>query len=159
MRKLLTKFLNMLTGICFMVMVVLTFGQVLMRYLFNNPLTWSEEFVSYLFAWSSLLGACLVTSERGHMNIPLLGHKLSARGQKILGIIGEGIGLAFSLTILCYGGLQITFLAMGQQTSSLGVSVGVFYVLLPVAGVLNALYAALNIRDIWTGRMPAFPAD
>lgn len=38
----------------------------------ENPSTWSEELVSYLFAWMSLLGASLITSERGHMNIPVV---------------------------------------------------------------------------------------
>lgn len=159
MRQILTKLLNCLTGTCFLVMVLLTFGQVLMRYVFNSPLTWSEELVSYLFAWASLLGACLVTSERSHMNIPLLGQHLSPRGQRLLGVAGEAMALIFSLAILCYGGLQIASLAMGQHTSSLGVSVGVFYVLMPVAGVLNGLFAALNIHDIWTGRLEAFPAE
>ena len=46
-------------------------------------------------------------------------------------------------------------LAMGQMTSSLGVAVGVFYVAMPVCGVLNVLYTFLNIRDICGGRKEA----
>ena len=37
---------------------------------------------------------------------------------------------------------------MGQLTSSLGIAVGVFYVILPIAGVINTVYALLNIFDI-----------
>lgn len=37
---------------------------------------------------------------------------------------------------------------MGQTTSSLGVAVGVFYVVLPLCGVLNMIYTVLNIVDI-----------
>lgn len=44
--------------------------------------------------------------------------------------------------------MQITNLAMGQLTSSLGIAVGVFYVILPIAGVINTVYALLNIFDI-----------
>ena len=136
-------------------MVVITTWQVVTRYIFKNPSTWSEELVSYLFAWASLFGACLVTGERGHMNIPLLVERLSEKGQKALSVVGELIALLFSLIILLYGGTQITQLAMGQLTSSLGVAVGVFYVALPVAGVLNSVYCILNIVDIIKNGLPA----
>ena len=67
LREILTQLLNVLAGVSFLVMVVLTCWQVLTRYILNNPSSWSEELVSYMFAWMSLLGASLVTAERGHM--------------------------------------------------------------------------------------------
>ena len=57
LRKQLTKLLNGLAGISFLAMVILTCWQVFTRYILKNPSTWSEELVSYLFAWMSLLGA------------------------------------------------------------------------------------------------------
>ncbi len=154
LRKGLNNVLNVLAGVSFLAMVVITTWQVITRYILSNPSSWSEELVSYLFAWASLLGACLVTGERGHMNIPILVEKFSKSGQKGFAIAGEIIAFLFSVIILLYGGAQITQLAMGQQTSSLGVAVGVFYFVLPLAGVLNGLYALLNIADIVTGAIP-----
>lgn len=63
-------------------------------------------------------------------------------------VFGEVVAVLFSLIILVFGGVQITNLAMGQLTSSLGIAVGVFYVILPIAGVINTVYALLNIFDI-----------
>lgn len=148
LRNVLTKLLNVLAGISFIAMVVLTCWQVFTRYVLQNPSSWSEELVSYLFAWASLLGASLVTGERGHMNIPILVEKMQPPARKALGIFGELVAFAFSLIILVYGGVQITQLAMGQMTSSLGVAVGVFYVVMPLCGVLNMIYTVLNIADI-----------
>ena len=68
--------------------------------------------------------------------------------KKAFGVLGEGIAFLFSAVILVYGGVQISSLAMGQMTSSLGVAVGLFYVVLPLCGVLNMIYTALNILDI-----------
>ena len=51
---------------------------------------------------------------------------------------------------MLYGGIQITSLAMGQMTSSLGLPIGVFYIILPLSGVLNIVYTILNIVDIAT---------
>lgn len=153
-RTALTRVLNLLAGISFLAMVVLTCWQVFTRYVLQNPSSWSEELVSYLFAWASLLGSSLVTGERGHMNIPILVEKCSPALQKLLNILGELVAFAFSAIILVYGGVEITQLAMGQMTSSLGVQVGIFYVVMPLCGVLNMVYTVLNIVDICKGNTP-----
>ena len=54
---------------------------------------------------------------------------------------------------------RIGRLAMGQMTSSLGVPIGVFYVVMPVCGVLIALYTIINIVEIATGKMSVVTAD
>lgn len=148
LRKILDKSLKALAGVSFLAMVGLTCWQVFTRYILQNPSSWSEEMVSYLFAWMSLLGASLVVGERGHMNIPILVERMGQKGRKFFAILAEVIACVFAAVILVYGGVQITSLAMGQMTSALGVPVGVFYVVLPISGVLNIAYTVLNIMDI-----------
>ena len=148
LRKILNKLLDFLASATFLAMVILTVWQVFTRYVLKNPSSWTEELVSYLFAWMALLGASVVTGERGHMNIPILVDKLSGNKQKALHIFAEVIAFLFSAIILVYGGIKITTLAMGQLTSSLGVSIGIFYTVLPLCGVLNMLYTTLNIAEI-----------
>ena len=148
LRNILDKALRGLAGISFLAMVVLTCWQVFTRYILKNPSTWSEELVSYLFGWASLMGAALVTSERGHMNIPIFVERCGATGQKVLNCLSELIAFLFSAAILVYGGLQISNLAMGQMTSSLGVPIGIFYIVLPLCGVLNMIYTVMNMIDI-----------
>ncbi|MCI8949220.1 MAG: TRAP transporter small permease [Lachnospiraceae bacterium] len=154
-RTVLTQCLNWLAGISFLAMVILTCWQVLTRYLLKNPSSWSEELVSYLFAWMSLLGASLVTSERGHMNIPALVERMPKKVQTGFAVFSEAVAFLFSAVILLYGGFQITSLAMGQMTSSLGVAIGIFYFVLPLCGVLNMIFTVLNILDILQGNIPA----
>jgi len=88
------------------------------------------------------------------MNIPIVLEKFSPAVQKLLNIFGELVAFAFSAIILVYGGVTITQLAMGQMTSSLGVQVGVFYVVMPLCGILNMIYTVLNIADICKGGTP-----
>ncbi|MBQ1275316.1 MAG: TRAP transporter small permease [Cellulosilyticum sp.] len=153
LRNILDKTLSGLAGISFLAMVLLVCWQVFTRYILGNPSSWSEELVSYLFAWMSLLGASIVVGERGHMNIPILVDRMNPVIKKGLTIFAEIIAFVFAAVILVYGGMQITSLAMGQMTSSLGVAIGVFYVVLPLSGVLNMLYAILNIYDIVKGNI------
>lgn len=147
-KTVLTKALNGLAGVSFLIMVALTCWQVFTRYVLKNPSTWSEELVSYLFAWMSLLGASIVTSESGHMNIPVLVDRMNPQTRSYMRILHELIALLFSLAILVYGGWQIRRLAMGQMTSSLGVPVGIFYFVMPLCGVLNIIYTIINIAEI-----------
>lgn len=151
LRTVLNRILNALAVVSFLAMAALTCWQVFTRYILQNPSSWSEELVSYLFAWMALLGASLVAGERGHMNIPLLMDRAGYGMKKVLAVIAEVIAGTFALVILVLGGIQIVNLAMGQMTSSLGVAVGVFYVVLPLSGVLNIVYSVLNIAGILNG--------
>ena len=153
MRKILEKILKFLGGITLAVMFLLVIWQVSTRYILNNSATWTEELASYLFAWLTLFGAALVTGEREHMNIPVFIETKSEKTQKTVAILSETIILLFSLIVLVYGGIAISKLTMGQMTSSLGVPLGVFYIALPLAGVLNILFCILNIKDIKAGKI------
>lgn len=159
LRNILNKALNLLAGVSLTAMVVLTTYQVITRYVFNSPSTWSEELVGYLFAWSTMFGAAIVSGERGHMNIPILVDSFKPPMRKAFHIFSEIIAFLFSATILVFGGVQVSQLAMGQQTSSLGVAVGVFYWVMPVCGVLMALYSILNIIAIAKGEISLDAAD
>lgn len=159
LRKILTNIMNVLAGVSFLAMVVLTCWQVFARYILKNPSSWSEELVSYLFAWMTLLGSSLVVSERGHMNIPVLADRMGPAARKALAVFAELIACLFAAVILVFGGVQITSLAMGQMTSSLGMPIGVFYVVLPLSGAVNVIYTVLNIIGILKGEISVDPVD
>ena len=149
-RDYLNRGLYALAGGSFVLMTLLTCWQVFTRYILGRPSSWSEELVSYLFAWMALFGASLVVGERGHMNIPLLVEKSTPNVRKGLSILAEMIAALFAGIILVFGGIQITDLAMAQMTSALGVPVGLFYIVLPLSGILNIVYCILNIVQIMT---------
>ena len=159
LRKILDNVLSVLAGVSFLAMVALTCWQVFTRYILQNPSSWSEELVSYLFAWMALLGASIVVGERGHMNIPILVDRMGPGARKVLNIFAEIVACVFAAVILVYGGVQITTLAMGQMTSSLGVPIGIFYVVLPLCGVINIVYTILNIIGILKGEISTEPVD
>ena len=114
LRNTLNKVLNLLAGLSMTVMVVLTTYQVIVRYIFNSPSTWSEELVGYLFGWSTMLGATIVSGERGHMNIPVLVDRFNPTMRKAFHIFAEVIAFIFSATILVYSVLNIIGIANGS---------------------------------------------
>ena len=159
LRTTLDRVLELLAGLSMAVMVLLTTYQVIVRYIFSAPSTWSEELVGYIFGWSTLFGATIVSGERGHMNIPVLVDRMSPPLRKAFHILWEVVAFVFSASILVFGGFQVSKLAMGQQTSSLGVAVGVFYWVMPVCGVVILLYSVLNIIGIVQGTIALDTSD
>jgi len=53
--------------ILFAAMVLACTAQVIWRYLFNDPLVWSEELARYLFIWISYLAAWVAWKNRSHI--------------------------------------------------------------------------------------------
>src|SRR5450631_1114446 len=51
--------------------VVLLFG-VVARYVFNSPLTWSDELASTLFLWLAMLGSVIALRRAEHMRLAFL---------------------------------------------------------------------------------------
>lgn len=155
LRKVLDTILNVLAGGSLAIMTILTTYQVITRYIFNAPSTWSEELVGFLFGCATMFGAAVVSGERGHMNIPVVVDLLKPGPKKMLLIFAEVVSLIFSAIILVFGGFQVSALAMGQMTSSLGVPVGTFYWSMPICGILMVVYSIMNIIEIAQGTSEA----
>ena len=156
-KKVIDAILKWASIVLLAVTSVLVVWQVFTRYVLQNPSSWSEELVSYMFAWMALLGASIVVGERGHMNIPVVVERMGKGAQMFFSIFSEVVACVFAAVILVFGGVQITTLAMGQMTSSLGVPIGIFYVVLPLSGVLNVVYTIINIYDIVKGNIDVLP--
>ena len=112
-----------------------------------------------VLAGGSMAVMVILTGERGHMRIPIILDRFSPTLRKAFHLFGEVIAFLFSATILVFGGYQVSNLAMGQQTSSLGVAVGVFYWVMPICGVVILLYSVMNIIGIANGSINLDASD
>lgn len=97
------------------VMVAVIFAQVVMRYVFNNSLSWSEEFARYLFVWFSWLGVSAGVKDKEHLKVEMLSDALTKRGflkaKEVMNIIVTLVWLATTL-IVAYYGIQVVQIQM-----------------------------------------------
>ena len=63
-------------------MVIMVFGNVVLRYGFNDGIISSEELSRYLFIWITFLGAIVTMRENAHLGLDSIVRKLSLRGKK-----------------------------------------------------------------------------
>ncbi len=150
LRLILDKSLSFICETMFAFMAVLAVYQVTVRYLFNSPSSFSEELLSYTFAWLSMLAAVLVFGECDHMRLSLFSDKLKGKSGILLAMATEVLIMVFAALALVYGGVTIVKLALPQTTASLGIPMGYVYTIMPVSGVLTIIYNVLNLMDFWT---------
>lgn len=152
LRNIIDKAMRSLCAVAMAALTLLVIWQVFTRYILNHPSTWSEELAAYMFAWVTVFGAAYVFGKREHMNIPVIVERFSSVNQNSLQILAEVLNLIFALTVMVYGGFEITKLTMGQLSSSLPLQMGYFYMCIPISGIFIALYSVLNIKDLIDAR-------
>lgn len=152
LRNIIDKVMRSLCAVAMAALTLLVIWQVFTRYILNHPSTWSEELAAYMFAWVTVFGAAYVFGKREHMNIPVIVERFSSVNQNSLQILAEVLNLIFALTVMVYGGFEITQLTMGQLSSSLPLQMGYFYMCIPISGIFIALYSVLNIKDLIDAR-------
>ncbi|MGL5445891.1 MAG: TRAP transporter small permease [Rhabdaerophilum sp.] len=75
-------------------MVVMVFGNVMMRWFADGGLTFSEEMSRYFFVWLTFIGAVVVMRENAHLGVDTLVRALGPRGRYICMIASDLIVLA-----------------------------------------------------------------
>ena len=150
-RKARNTVVSTICIVLFAVMVVVGTYQIITRFVFNNPSTISEELLTYTFAWMAIFSSAYVFGKRDHMRMTFIADKLPKEQRKILEIVIELLIIAFAVIVLIYGGFTIMGLTMTQKTASLGVMMGVVYAVVPICGILIAIYGVLNVIDLCAG--------
>ena len=126
-------------------MVLLVFGNVLLRYGFNSGITVSEELSRWLFVWMTFLGAIVAVKEHGHLGSDMLVGRLGPKGKRVCLVIGQVLMLYCSWLLLL-GSWQQTVINWDVEAPVTGWPVAIVY----FAGVVFAVSSgAMLLRELW----------
>lgn len=81
-------------------MTLVTFANVVARYVFNDNLLWALETTSYLFAWLVLLGASYCVKVTAHLGVDAIITVVPSAVRRALALIAVAVCLVFSLLLL-----------------------------------------------------------
>ena len=81
-------------------MTVLTFAQVIARYVFNYSFVWALELTTWLFAWLIFLGIPYGVRVGSHIGVDVLVRRLGPRAGRVVGAAAAALCLAYSLILL-----------------------------------------------------------
>lgn len=127
--------------------VVLVFLGVLSRFVFSNPMAWSEELARYLFLWAALVGAAAGCRTNQHGGIPLLVHKFPPAWQRGVEIFVSALVVTV-LVVLAWQSFDSTLqgLSSGQTSLASGVPIWVINGVALLAYLLAILRTAQGFR-------------
>ncbi|QLA81926.1 TRAP transporter small permease [Acidovorax sp. JMULE5] len=141
-----TRVLDALSGLCLAVMVVLVFGNVVLRYTLNSGITVSEELSRWLFVWLTFMGAVVALREHGHLGTDALVSRLPAVGKKACLVLAQ-IAMLYVSWLLLSGSWAQMLINWDTEAPVTGASVGVFYasgVLMGGSGIAILLHDLLR---------------
>jgi TRAP-type C4-dicarboxylate transport system permease small subunit len=148
MAKILDGFcrvLELLMAAALAVMVVLVFGNVVLRYGFNSGITVSEEVSRWLFVWLTFLGAIVAMREHAHLGSDMLVSRLPVIGKKICLVVGHLLML-YITWLLFSGALAQARINLDVQAPVTGASMAILY----ATGIVFAVAAALFlVHELW----------
>ncbi len=129
-------------------------GQVVLRYVFNSPMTWSEELARYLFIWCAFLGWIIASRRGGHLAMTFVAERLPPRVEAVLAVV-IALATLFFAWILGSRGLKLVTNNWDIENVAVPFTLGVVYLIVPVASLAIAAYAWLqldaNLRKLVRG--------
>lgn len=135
----------------FSVMIGVTFLQVVFRYVFDAPLTWSEEVARYLFVWIVFLGAVLGLHRGMHIGVDLLTQRLSVGARRAVALFNETMIIVFC-GIVVWASQDVLAVNAFQVSPAVGIVMAHVYAVIPLSMVLLAVVALKRMVDIARSR-------
>jgi C4-dicarboxylate transporter, DctQ subunit len=81
-------------------MTLLTFAQVVLRYVFNSGFVWALEATTYMFGWMVLLAISYGVKVGSHIGVDVVVKALPRSGQRVAGIIASVLSILYAVILL-----------------------------------------------------------
>ena len=149
LRFICKNFEEVAAGTFLVLMSLATFGNVVLRYVFNSPIQWAEEFSRYAFIWVVFLGAAGCSKRKTHIAIDAITALLPPRARVFCSLVVETVVLVLMGAIAYYG---YTLCAMATQaTSTLKIPQYAVYAVVPFSAALMFFHALGGFWDSLRG--------
>jgi TRAP-type C4-dicarboxylate transport system permease small subunit len=143
------KLCSAILRITLVLLVVIITYQVIMRYVFNSPPTWTEEISLILMIYLGLLGGAWGVKQDIHLSIKMFVSKLPAKPKDIVNLFSLILIFVFSLFIIKYG-FELMQLTQFQTLPATKIKVCYTYLALPLTGVFFLTFSVERMVDAIT---------
>lgn len=122
--NILSKTANHIVVVAFIMMFLLVFTNVVLRFLFSTGLTFSDEIARYAFVWTTFLGAVIATQENAHVGITGIRPYLAKRFHPVLDLLINIIKTTLAL-ILLFGSIDVLIANIGTRAPFTGAPIAI----------------------------------
>lgn len=147
----LSKILEIVMIVGLVITVVMTFVQVVLRYIFSTSLPWTQEFLMMTFVYSVFAGAAYLVFKNEHLVVDLYDN-LSDRMHKILSILEVVIVMTVLAVFVYYGWVLVEQnLRSGQTLTLLPLKRAYLYMAIPVSAAFMMYFYVRRFFKICFG--------
>lgn len=148
----LDKLIAHLLVVLMSLMVLNVTWQVVSRYVFQSPSSFTDELSRYMLIWVGMLGAAYVAGKNEHLAIDILLTKLEEKAQDKLMILINSCILIFALVVMVMGGSNLVYLTfiLEQKSAVLQIPLAYIYGIIPFSGLLVIYYQLVAIKFLTT---------
>ena len=141
------KVLAVVIAVLMGVLVVDVTWQVVSRFIMSDPSSFTEEVALFLLLWIAMLGAAYAFRRGAHLGLDIVIEKLHGAKKILAQRLADFVCLFFACAILIYGGLELVILNLDlkQTSAALGIEVWKVYIVIPISGVLIAIFSLERI--------------
>ncbi|OHV81500.1 TRAP transporter small permease [Rhizobium sp. LCM 4573] len=139
-------------------MAVLVFLNVILRYLTNHSITWSDEVSRHLMIWLTFIGAGITLRHGGLVAIDNLQAALGDRKARLLRLVVAAIMLAFFVMMIWVGKTYVER-TMFQTTPSTRIPFGYIYLAMPIGFGLLIVHFLFVLRTYLAGGMSGLQGE
>lgn len=129
------RLLELMLVILLVCMVVMVFGNVVLRYVFHSGIAAIEELSRYAFVWSTFIGGVVLMRQQGHLTFDAVVRRIGRRGQMICQMLCHLLVIFIAFTLVTGGWAQMIS-NIGKTAQSSGFPMEWFFVIGPLAGIL-----------------------
>ena len=112
----------------FSILVAVVFYQVVARYIFNDPPSWTEELARYCQVWVILLASSICIRKSSHLAVDYFGHRFGKGLRKRINIVMSVLIALYILVITIYG-WKLMVVGNYQLSPALQVKMSFVYVI------------------------------
>jgi len=134
-------------------MTLLTFSQVVMRYVFNSGLTWAVELTGIMFAWMIFIGISYGVRVGAHIGVDAVVKLLSPKYRRLVSILAVLMSLVYAGMII-YGSMfyVLKMKSAGIELEDLPIPMWTVRAILPIGFILLVLQFLPVLLNLLRGR-------
>lgn len=148
----LTRGLEIVMVLCLLVMLVMVFGNVVLRLFLNTGIDLSEEMPRFAFVWMTFLGAIVGMRRRAHLGVDMLVKALPLLGRKVCWGLSQAIMLVCCLYIV-YGTWLQHDIIQGNASPVAQISMLCVFGVSYLTCTAIAIICASNLLRLFTGKV------
>lgn len=145
--KIIDKIINITSVVFLSLMLIFVVLQIIMRYVFNAPLVWSEELARYCMFFMIFIGCMIAMKDNDHLKVDIVINALPKRAKAVVNIINKLISFVF-LVILIWFGFKFAFNNINIRSSIVTqIRMGLVYMIIPLCSIGMLIYLIIPHKE------------